>query len=135
MPQLGRKIRLFVSVKTGYRSTANDFPMIDEQQFAKQADAALDGLYRALTHAADEHDFEADFNAGALTIEFDEPRAKFVISPNSPVRQIWVSAHSKSFKLDWDAGRNSFVLPDSGQTLHDLVADAVGRQLGEEIEL
>ena len=33
-----------------------------------------------------------------------------MVSPNAPVRQIWVSAHSKSFKLDWDAAKEAFVL-------------------------
>jgi CyaY protein len=57
------------------------------------------------------------------------------VSPNSPVSQIWVSAHSKSFKLDWDPGRAAFVLAGTGQTLADLMADAVGKQLGQEVAL
>jgi frataxin-like iron-binding protein CyaY len=51
------------------------------------------------------------------------------------VRQIWVSAHSKSFKLDWDQARGAFVLAGSGQTLAQLIGDAVGKQLGEEVAL
>jgi hypothetical protein len=46
-----------------------------------------------------------------------------------------VSAHSKSFKLDWDSGRGAFVLASSGQTLAELVAGAIGQQLGEEVTL
>ncbi|HEY2844907.1 MAG TPA: frataxin domain-containing protein, partial [Bryobacteraceae bacterium] len=78
---------------------------------------------------------EVDFNAGALAVEFETPPAKFVVSPNSPVSQIWVSAHSKSFKLDWDAARDTFVLAATGQSLAELMADAVGRQLGQEVRL
>jgi frataxin-like iron-binding protein CyaY len=51
------------------------------------------------------------------------------------VSQIWVSAHSKSFKLDWDAARDTFVLAATGQSLAELMADAVGRQLGQEVRL
>ena len=58
-----------------------------------------------------------------------------MVSPNSPVRQIWVSAHSKSFKLDWDDGRGAFVLPDTGQTLTELIQSAISQQLGEEVAL
>lgn len=108
--------------------------MLDEQEFKLKADECLDKLYRALGRASDQHDFEVDFG-GALTIEFEEPPAKFVVSPNSPVRQIWVSAHARSYKLDWDSGRNSFVLPETGQTLAELIADAIGKQIGETVEL
>jgi iron-sulfur cluster assembly protein CyaY len=108
---------------------------MDEQEFKNRAERALDDLSRRLVAAADEYDFEVDFNAGALAVEFESPPAKFVVSPNSPVRQIWVSAHSKSFKLDWDPTRETFVLGGSGQTLAELMGDAVGKQLGEEVTL
>ena len=108
---------------------------MDDQEFITRAEQALDDLYRRLGAAAEDYEFEVDFNAGALAIEFEEPPAKFVVSPNSPVRQIWVSAHSKSFKLDWDAARSAFVLPGSGQTLAELIGDAVGQQLREKVIL
>jgi len=108
---------------------------MDDNEFTTRADHALKDLNRRLLNASDDYDFEADFNSGALSIEFEEPPGKFVISPNSPVHQIWVSALSKSFKLDWDSVQNAFVLPGSGQTLVDLVAGAISKQLGEEVSL
>ncbi len=108
---------------------------MDEQEFKNRADVALNSLYRKLSTASDRYDFEPDFNAGALSIEFEEPKAKFVVSPNSPVRQIWVSAHSKSFKLDWDAARGAFIYPETDQTLDELMASAVGKLLDEEVRL
>jgi CyaY protein len=108
---------------------------MDEQEFKKRADESLHALYRKLAAASDEAEFDVDFNAGALAIEFEDPPGKFVISPNSPVSQIWVSAHSKSFKLDWDQARAAFVLAGSGQTLAELIGDAVGKQLGEKVTL
>jgi frataxin-like iron-binding protein CyaY len=65
----------------------------------------------------------------------EEPPAKFVVSPNAPVRQIWVSALTKSFKLDWDAARKAFVLPHNGQTLKNLMGEVITLQLGEAVEL
>jgi len=108
--------------------------MIDEQEFKMRAEESLQDLYNALANASDEHDFETDFG-GTLTVEFEDPPAKFVVSPNSPVRQIWVSAHSKSFKLDWIPERKAFVLAESGQTLKELMQSAVSEKLGEDIEL
>jgi iron donor protein CyaY len=108
---------------------------MNDQEFRTHADDALNDLYRRLSAASDRHDFEADFNAGALAIEFEEPPAKFVVSPNSPVRQIWVSAHSKSFKLDWDPERKSFTLGSTGQTLAEMMSEAIGQQLNEQVRL
>jgi CyaY protein len=108
---------------------------MDEQDFKKEADRTLDSLYKKLAVASDQADFETDLSSGALVVEFEEPPAKFVVSPNTPVRQIWVSAHSRSFKLDWDPSRSTFVLPDTGETLTELIQSAIAKQLGEEIIL
>jgi CyaY protein len=108
---------------------------MDEQEFKNRSGQALESLYRKLSTAADEYGFEPDFNSGALAIEFEDSKAKFVVSPNAPVRQIWVSAHSKSFKLDWDPAAQAFVLPGASQTLDELIAAAIGQQLGEPVTL
>ena len=108
---------------------------MDEQEFKTRADAALESLYKKLSAACDEFEFEPDFNSGALAVEFEKPKGKFVVSPNTPVRQIWVSAHSRSFKLDWDEARQAFVLSDTDQTLTELMAAAIGQQIGEDVTL
>jgi iron donor protein CyaY len=108
---------------------------MDDQEFKNRADQSLQALHRRLLAASDDAAFESDFNSGALTIEFEESPAKFVVSPNAPVHQIWVSAHSKSYKLDWDSAKNDFVLPSSRQTLPELIQDAIAQQLGEEVSI
>ena len=108
---------------------------MDDQLFHKRADQALEALSQSLAPAADAHGFDSDFNAGALTIEFSDPPARFVVSPNSPVRQIWVSANVKSYKLDWDETHGEFVLAATGQSLKQLMAEAIGTHLGERITL
>jgi len=108
---------------------------MDEQDFKKRADDALSSLNRALIGAADDYGFDVDFNAGALGIEFEDPPAKFVISPNTPVRQIWVSALAKSYKLDWDIVENSFVHVESGDSLKALIEKVISKQLKEEVSL
>src|SRR5436305_14375608 len=96
---------------------------MDDQQFRKISGDALLKLQRALERASDDYDFDIDSKEGALGIEFEDPPAKFVISPNSPVKQIWVSARVKSFKFDWDEARQAFVLPGDGRTLIQLISD------------
>jgi CyaY protein len=97
--------------------------MIDEQEFRRAAEAALDALKRHLITREEEDDagFEVEEQQGVLNVLFEEPPGKFVITPNTPVRQIWISALSTSFKLDWDASSSSFVLPRSGEKLIPLV--------------
>jgi CyaY protein len=108
---------------------------MDEQKFRKMAEEALEQLQRALEKAADTYEFEVDRNEGALTVEFEDPPARFVVSPNAPVRQVWVSARVKSFKLDWDEARGAFVLAGDRRDLKQLMAGVIGEQLGEEVVL
>src|SRR4051812_14255660 len=74
---------------------------MDDQQFQRVAETSLQQLKRALIKAEESVDMEVEEQSGALHISFDEPPGRFVISPNSAVRQIWISALSTSFKLDW----------------------------------
>ena len=76
-----------------------------------KSDEALERAQRALLALADEEDFEVELQNGVLQILFEEPApAKFVVSPNAPVRQVWVSAMSRSFKLAWADTASTFVL-------------------------
>ncbi|MCU1298818.1 MAG: hypothetical protein JWO91_3096 [Acidobacteriaceae bacterium] len=105
--------------------------MLDENAFRKHSDTALNSLKQALITAEESADFEVEDQAGALHISFDDG-GKFVISPNTPVRQIWISALSTSFKLDWAETDQDFVLQKTGEQLKPLVARLVNQQLGEE---
>jgi iron donor protein CyaY len=105
--------------------------MLDENDFRKRADSALDSLKRALMTAEDSADLEVEDQSGALHVAFDDG-SKFVISPNAPVRQIWISALATSFKLDWSEAEQDFVLSKTGEKLKALVARLINQQLGEE---
>src|SRR5260221_12464448 len=92
--------------------------MLDEQDFRRKADTAFDDLKRRMLTAGDEHGFDVEGESGKLEVIFEEPEeAKFVISPNTPVREIWVSALSTSFKLAWNESRNTFVHEQTGEDL------------------
>lgn len=102
--------------------------MLTQTEFSRVAEEAIESLYRKLARLSDQYEFDVDLNQGALTIEFDDPRERFVVSPNAPVRQVWVSAHVKSYKLDWNG--SAFVL-DDGRTLEQLIADAIRVRIPE----
>jgi len=105
--------------------------MLDENDFRKHADAALEALKKSLITAEESADFEVEDQAGALHISFDDG-SRFVISPNAPVRQIWISALATSFKLDWSEAEQDFVLQKTGERLKPLTARLINQQLGEE---
>lgn len=105
--------------------------MVDEQQFRRTAEAAIDAVKKRLIEAESEADFEVEEQGGVLNVVFDDPPAKFVITPNTPVRQIWISALATSFKLDLVNGE--FVLPKTGEKLMPLVARLVNEQLQDEV--
>jgi frataxin len=105
--------------------------MLDENTFHKYADAALESLKKSLIAAEGTADIEVEDQAGALTVAFDDG-TRFVISPNAPVRQIWISALATSFKLDWSEADQNFVLQKTGEKLKPLLARLINQQLGEE---
>lgn len=104
---------------------------MEEQEFQQRASQAIEDLNNRLCQAAGDFEFDVDLNAGALVVEFEDPKERFVVSPNSPVRQIWVSAHVQSYKLDWEAGRQSFILARTGETLDDLIASAIRKRIAD----
>jgi CyaY protein len=105
--------------------------MMDELEFRGRAEAALDALMQHLItrEAEAEAGFEVEGQGGLLNVVFEEPPGKFVITPNAPVRQIWVSALSTSFKLDWNEAAGAFVLPRTGEQLTALIDRLIGEQL------
>jgi CyaY protein len=96
---------------------------MDEVEFRRAAEGALDALKKhlILREEEDEAGFEVEEQGGVLNIVFEEPPGKFVVTPNTPVRQIWISALSTSFKLDWNDSTGAFVLPRTGEKLIPLV--------------
>jgi iron donor protein CyaY len=110
--------------------------MLEEKDFQRKADAAFDDLKKRLLTAGDEHDFDVEGESGKLEVIFEGPEeAKFVISPNTPVREIWISALSTSFKLGWNEARNSFVLGKTGEDLHAVMSRVISQQLGAQVTL
>ncbi|HKW64141.1 MAG TPA: iron donor protein CyaY [Candidatus Acidoferrum sp.] len=110
--------------------------MLEEKDFQRKADAAFDDLKKRLLTLGDEHGFDVEGESGKLEVIFEEPEeAKFVISPNTPVREIWISALSTSFKLGWNASRNAFVLEKTGEDLYGVMGRVISQQLGAEVKV
>jgi iron donor protein CyaY len=110
--------------------------MLDERDFQKKSDAAFEELKRRMLEAGDEHGFDVEGESGKLEVIFEEPEpAKFVISPNTPVREIWISALSTSFKLGWSEAKNAFVLEKTGENLFEVMSRVISQQVGSEVKV
>lgn len=109
---------------------------MDEHEFQKKCDAAFEALRNRLMEVGDAHDFEVEGGSGKLEIEFeDEDETRFVISPNTPVRQIWISALTTSFKLGWSDSAQAFVLEKTGETLNQLMSRILTEKLGHAVQV
>jgi len=109
--------------------------MLDEATFRRECDRALESLKQSLILAeeqTDEAPFETEEKNGVLNVVFEEDGSKFVFTPNTPVRQIWISALTTSFKLEWSEAAGAFTLPKTGEDLKTLTSRLLREQLGND---
>lgn len=110
--------------------------MMEEQEFRKKCDEALAALRKRLLELGDEHGFEVEGQGEKLEIVFEKSEeTKFVISPNTAARQIWISALATSFKLGWSEPASGFVHDKSGESLNQVMRRILGEQLGAPVSI
>ncbi len=105
--------------------------MIDEATFRRESDLSLEALKQSLIAAEEDGGFEAEENNGVLNILFDDRPGKFVLTPQTPVRQLWISAQSTSFKLEWSDSAHAFILSRTGEDLRSLTERLLREQLDD----
>ena len=102
---------------------------LTEQEFRVKGDEAIEQARRALLPLADREGFEIEMQDGVLNLFFEEPsEARFVVSPNAPVRQIWVSAMGRGYRLPWSPELNAFAL--DGESLPKMLDRLARTHLG-----
>ena len=107
---------------------------MDEHEFHNKCEAALEALRRRLLELGDEHGFEVEGEGEKLEILFEEPEeARFIISPNTAARQIWISALATSLKLGWSEAASAFVLESTGENLNQVMGRILSQQLGSPV--
>ena len=106
--------------------------MIDEATFRRESDRALESLKQSLIAAEDDDGtFEFEDNNGVMNIIFENGSSKFVVTPNTPIRQVWISAQATSFKLDWSETTHAFILPKTGEDLKTLTQRLLREHLND----
>jgi iron donor protein CyaY len=106
-----------------------------ESKFGHKAIEVLHNLQRAVSPAADDYGFDVELDSGALTLLFDKPKSKIVVSAHVPTGQVWISDGAKNQKLDWDIVENTFVLGSTGQTLKEVLEAAISARVDDDVSL
>ena len=104
---------------------------MDENVFQSRVEEAISDLEDAFERLAEERDIDVEVQGGVLTVTFEEGEpGKFIVSPNSSAKQIWVSARVSSFKFD--PADEGFVLAGTGEPLREVMTRLVREQLEDE---
>ena len=104
---------------------------LSEDEFKEKAEWTILALEASFAELAEEHDIDVEVAGGVLSVTFEEGTpGKFIISPNSVVRQLWVSARAASYKFDWLEEADDFVLVGSGEPIHEVMRRLTKEQLG-----
>ncbi len=105
---------------------------MDDNEFRERSDACLGKVAKWL------EDFdpdEVDFNTadGVVTIEF-AAGAKFILSRQSQMKQMWLAAGSRAFHYNWDAAKSVWLDDKDAHELFQRLAEAISEQTGHPVE-
>ena len=106
---------------------------INEAEFKEKSEQAILEIERAFGELAEQREIDVEVEGGVLTVTFEEDEpAKFILSPNSSVRQMWLSARMSSFKFDWSEASGAFLLSGSDESLKQVIIRLTREQLGDD---
>ena len=105
---------------------------MDDNEFRERSDAALSTVAKWLEDLdPDEVDYTtAD---GVVTIEFSGG-AKFILSRQSQMKQMWLAAGAHGFHYSWDASRGLWLDDKDGHELFPRLTETVSEQLGHPVD-
>ena len=105
---------------------------LSDAEFQEKAETTIRELEEAFAALGEERDLDVDAQGGILTITFEEGEpGRFIVSANSSVRRLWVSARVASYKFDWSAAASGFVLVGTGEPIKQVMTRLAQEQLGD----
>ena len=104
---------------------------MDDNEFRERSDAALIKVAKWL------EDFdpdEVDYTTadGVVTIEF-AGGAKFILSRQSQMKQMWLAAGARAFHYNWDAAESTWRDDKDNHELFHRLAEAIAEQVGHPV--
>jgi iron donor protein CyaY len=105
---------------------------MDDNEFRERSDAALSKVAKWLEDFdADEVDYTT--GDGVVTIEFSDG-AKFILSRQSQMKQLWLAAAARAFHYNWNDARSSWLDDKDGHELFPRLAEVISEQLGHPVD-
>lgn len=109
---------------------------MDESDFRKKLEETLKDFENRVWPLADQYGFEVDTGGGMVQLIFEDPApSRFILSPQTPARQIWLSALVGSYKFDWDPQLGLFVLDKTREPFLGVLSRLLKQQLKTDIQL
>jgi len=103
--------------------------------FTARYDATITDLETRLTNAIDEGSaFDYEKNGDVLTIEFEDGE-RFIVSPNSPVNQLWLSANYAGYRFNWSNEAIGWINEKTAEPLLLQLERALSEKLGKAVSL
>src|SRR3981189_690067 len=101
---------------------------MDEKEYLQRADECLTKVAKWLEDLdPDEVDYTA--GDGVVTIEF-AGGAKFILSRQSQMKQMWLAAGSRAFHYNWDVSRSTWIDDKDSHELFHRLAESISEQVG-----
>jgi CyaY protein len=98
----------------------------------------VDDTYALVDRAFEDVDpdlAEVTISQGALTVLFQE-RLKLMVTPQPPVRQLWVAFRDRAWHFDWDAARGAWMDDRGlGVELQRLIEETTRETVGVDVRV
>lgn len=107
--------------------------MLTDLEFAKEADAFMEGIMRALTEL-DPDELDPDLAMGVLTMEFADG-SKCIMNRQTAAHQIWLAVGVSAWHFDHDPETGQWIDTKGGGHLEQVLAKALTGRLGRPVEL
>jgi CyaY protein len=105
---------------------------MNDSEFRELSDACLLRVAKWL-EGLDPDEVDYSTGDGVVTIEFSGG-AKFILSRQSQMKQMWLAAGARGFHYNRDAARATWLDDKDGHELYPRLAEKVSEQLGHPVE-
>jgi len=103
--------------------------------FTERYDETIEELESKLSQLIDNgSEFDYEMEGQVLKIEFENGE-KYIISPNSPVNQLWISADYAGHRFNWSDAISDWVNEKSDEPMRAYLSKALSEKLGEAVSL
>ncbi|HYL57303.1 MAG TPA: iron donor protein CyaY [Candidatus Acidoferrales bacterium] len=105
---------------------------MDDHEFLARSDQCLGKVTKWL-EGFDPDEVDYTTGDGVVTIEFSSG-AKFILSRQSQMKQMWLAAGARAFHYNWDAASDRWLDDKDGNELFARLAESISEQLGHPVE-